>query len=119
MKTFVEPDSKQLEQCIFPQMFIRYRLYFRGEGGLGNFQKKNPAQQKLTKYREREPQGASTIIILFFFTFKKKTSTSYCPPKKICAQPKCEKKMSCPRKFPTLTSPLEENKGIRVWRLMM
>ena len=33
MKTFVEPDSKQLEQCIFLRMFIRDGpLSFREDG---------------------------------------------------------------------------------------
>ena len=49
MKTFVECYSKQLERCIFLRMFIiDGPLFFRGERrGLGNFQKKNGAQQKL------------------------------------------------------------------------
>jgi len=106
MKTFVEPDSKQLEQCIFPQMFIRYRLYFRGEGGLGNFQKKNPAQQKLTKYREREPQGASTIIILFFLRLKKKLAQAIAHQKKFVLNRNVREKNVVSQKIPNPYLPL-------------
>jgi len=41
MKTLVEPDSKQLGQCIFPWMFIRNgSLFFKGEGGWAISKKK-------------------------------------------------------------------------------
>jgi len=102
MKTSVEPDSKQLEQCIFPRMFIRDRLlFFRGEGGWTISKKKSctaKTEKKLCKgsHREKNQASASTIITLIFLCL---------PTQKNYAQPKCEKKNFLPKKFPTLPLP--------------
>jgi len=70
-------------------MFIRDgSLYFRGEGGWA-ISKKDPAQQKLTKYRARgvTRKKLSKYFYYHYFDFfyvKKKSCTSYCPPKKLC-----------------------------------
>jgi len=105
-------------------MFIRDgSLYFSGEGGWA-ISKKDPAQQKLKKYHARGVTRKKLSKCFyyhyfdFFFMLKKNLAQAIAHQKNY-AHPKCEKKISCPRKFPTLTSHLEENKGIRVHRLMM
>ena len=51
--TFVEPDSKTLEQCIFAGMFIRDGSLFLGGGEAGQFTLPppplKPEQQKLKR----------------------------------------------------------------------
>ena len=48
MKTFLDSYSKQLEQCIFPRMFVRNGpLSFEGgEEGTGKFPRNNRVLQK-------------------------------------------------------------------------
>jgi len=72
MKTFGRPDSKQLEQCIFPRMFIRDGssdvLGGRGAGQFPKTKKSCTAKtEKIScKGSHEEKASASTIIILIF-----------------------------------------------------
>ena len=76
MKTFVESYSKQLEQCIFPRMFIRNGpLSFEGgDEGTGKFPRNNRALQKHEEEKsckwnhgEKHRTGASATASLIFY----------------------------------------------------